>query len=87
MPTTWHGDRQDGIELRYDEDGDLDEVVLHVDGRCVLHVERMDNNYFWMGLYAAGHTAHANIGAKRADVAFRSAEGWRENNLSCAVED
>ena len=72
----WHGDSQDGIELRYQED-DLDEVLLYVGGRCVYHAERMDDSYFWMGLYAANNTAHINVGSVsgRANVEM-SGEGW-----------
>ena len=76
----WHGDEQDGIELRYQGD-DLDEVILYVGGRCVFHAERMDDTFFWMGLYAANHTVHVNAGSNsgRADVSL-SADGWEETH-------
>ncbi len=60
--TIFHGDETDGIELRYDHTGDLDEVVLYVGGECVFHSERMDNHWFWMGVYAKNHTARLTCG-------------------------
>ena len=76
----WHGDKTNGIEMRYQGD-DLDEVCLYVDGRCVFHSERMSDQMFWMGLYAKNHTAHVQCAsvAHKAHVCT-SAEGWADDN-------
>ena len=72
----WHGDKRDGIEYRWTEDGDLDEICMYVAGKCVLHIERMSDCYYWMGFYTAGGEGSATIGSKnlRSHVAFFQAE-------------
>lgn len=73
----WHGNEQDGIEFRWIDD-DLDEICLYVGGKCVMHVERMGDNHFWMGLYTATHDGHCMFGSSttRAAVKFYQAEGF-----------
>jgi hypothetical protein len=39
------------IELRYDSKGEIDEILLSVDGDCVFHMERMDKRFWWSALY------------------------------------
>jgi hypothetical protein len=60
-----HTKRFGGIEMRFQEDG-LDEVIARV---ATVHIERMDDNWFWIGIEDAnGHLVHVHIGAKRARV-------------------
>src|SRR3972149_4554725 len=71
-----HGDKTNGIEFRWQGD-DLDEVCMYVGGECVLHVERMSEKNYWMGLYGATHEAHLHFGSSgKAKVKFYSAEAW-----------
>lgn len=58
--SVWQGDKTNGIEFRYQEK-DLDEIVMYIDGKCVLHIERMYDTNFWMGLYSEKHTAHVHM--------------------------
>ena len=69
--TTKIGNDQNGIEFRAYDDGTLDEVVVKVGGEVIVHVEQMDKNYFWMGLYVGPHSAHVHFAAKRANVTCR----------------
>lgn len=40
------------IEIRPNEDGTIDEIVLlDTDGRVVFHLEQMDDTDYWVGLY------------------------------------
>lgn len=75
----WFGDEKDGIEVRWQGD-DIDEVLVYVDGRVVMHAERMSDTYFWIGLYALRHTVHINLGSvnNRSHVEFGEPEGWEE---------
>lgn len=74
-----HGDTTNGIELRYYDDGSLDEAVVYVDGKCVFHLEQMHDMCFWMGLYAGGHTAHVNIISKnKRSHLTAGADGWED---------
>ena len=62
----WHGNKQDGIQLCYKEQVDtgnykLDEIFQHVNGKCVLHIERMDDKNFFVGIYAKNHTARVHV--------------------------
>lgn len=42
----------EGIEVRYHEDGTVDEVIVFDrNGRCLLHMEQMADSCFWIGLY------------------------------------
>jgi hypothetical protein len=74
----------DGVEYRYDEDGDLDEIVVLVQGRCILHVERMHDTYFWMGISTDKIEASATFGAKngRSHVKFTTAEAFPSHDDS-----
>lgn len=63
----WLGDNQNGVEFRRHEDGTIDEVCVYIDGQCVVHTERMDDTYFWMGIYTK---------AGDASVTFHS-KSWR----------
>jgi hypothetical protein len=76
--STLHGDQEDGIEIRRDEEGELDEIIVYRDGRCVVHIEAMSDQMFWMSLASKRFVAHCNVGAKRAHVKFFSAEVFRE---------
>lgn len=61
----WYGDSTNGIEFRQlDSADELDEVLLYVDGKCVVHLEAMSETSYWIGLYAKGHEAHLHIGSK-----------------------
>jgi hypothetical protein len=79
----WFGDRQDGIEYRWDGDN-LDEIVVYVAGKVVLHVEQMSDTCYWMGIYVKDYEGAANFGSsnKRSHVKFYAAEGFK--NLAAA---
>ena len=38
-------------EIRLDENGTVDEILIYVDGKCVLHTERLDKHLFYVGVY------------------------------------
>ena len=43
--------KRNGVELRASEHGGLDEAILTIGGRVVLHIECMNETEFWLGLY------------------------------------
>lgn len=45
------------VELRFNPNGTLDEVVLMKAGECVFHLEYLDNGHVWMGL----DNVHVNL--------------------------
>ena len=54
------------IEVRNKPDGSVDEVVMMIGGKCVLHLEYMDDNYIWIGVYdQEGEMAHIRLTAKK----------------------
>jgi hypothetical protein len=59
--------------LRDDGQGDLDEVVAHAAG---VHLERMGDNNWWLGIQVAGEVLHVSIGAKRATVTATASEDY-----------
>jgi hypothetical protein len=42
------------VEVRSDEDGAVDEVLLHDATRCLFHLERMSKDSWWFGIYPEG---------------------------------
>lgn len=77
--SVWHGTKRDGIEIRY-QGGEVDEVCLYRSGDCVFHLEQMSDVCFWMGLYAAGHTAHVNVFSKNVQsFVGANADGWEND--------
>lgn len=59
-------------ELRYDEEGNLDEVV----GTGTIHLERMDDGHIWIGLTLPGaeDDVHLDIygASKRSKIRMRA---------------
>lgn len=39
------------VEVRRNDDGTIDEVLLYVGERCVFHLEQMDKRGWYFGLY------------------------------------
>jgi len=39
------------VEVRPNEDGTVDEVIINVGGRCVFHLEQMDDDAYWFAIY------------------------------------
>lgn len=79
---TLYGDTNDGIELRrHDGESQLDELLVYVGGRCVLHVEQMSDQSYWLGIEAGGYECHTHIAAKngRSHVAM-TADVWEESH-------
>lgn len=58
------GDKTDGIELRYGDDGFLDEIVVYRDGQCCVHIEAMSEKCYWMSLKSERFEVHANCFSK-----------------------
>ncbi len=42
------------VEVRNNDDGTVDEVLLYVGKRCVFHLEQMDTGAWWFALYPEG---------------------------------
>ena len=58
-------EKRDNIEIRLHKDGTLDEIVIddpHT-GKCLFHVEQMDDHYFWMRAYGTTQDLVVHIGA------------------------
>jgi hypothetical protein len=62
----WIGDKQNGIELRRCDGGeDLDELVMYIDNKCIMHMEATSAVNYWFGFYLPdGKEVHMNIGSK-----------------------
>ncbi len=46
------------VEIRYNDDGTVDEIIVmsgdrKAGGVCLLHLEQMDDGYYWIGLASA----------------------------------
>jgi len=56
-PSRWAGEEATvamRVEERRNDDGTLDEVLLFDGERCVFHLEQMDKNAWYFGLYPDG---------------------------------
>ena len=64
---------QGDVEVRYDEDGELDEVVAK---NATVHLEKMDHSQFVLIVETARERICVEVGARRAPV--RGFESWRD---------
>jgi hypothetical protein len=57
-------EKRDNVEVRLHNDGTLDEIVItdHAD-RCIMHLEQMDDHYYWMRVYGITQDLVVHIGA------------------------
>ena len=53
------------VELRYNDNGTLDEAIIYINGVCVYHLEQMDDGYWWMGLESDKGQVHINLATKK----------------------
>lgn len=64
----------DNIVIRRNDDGSLDEIVAE---NVMVHLEQMDDGYWWLGIKtAAGETLHVDLQTRRrahidANVEYR----------------
>jgi len=76
----WIGDKQNGIELRQDGDAVasngleiLDELVLYLDGKCVMHMEATSQVNYWFGFHLPdGSEVHMNVCSKNLKAHVRA---------------
>lgn len=55
-------DAQNGIVVRKNEDGSLDELFLYARGEVILHLEDLGSNGWWIGCYPPnGDDWHLNF--------------------------
>lgn len=55
------------VERRNTEAGDVDEVLLYRNDECLMHLEYMDEDLIWIGLYEEGRgscLSHVNISSE-----------------------
>ena len=64
-------------EIRLDAHGELDEVVAD---RCSVHLERMDEGFWWMKVYLEDGTAiEVNLASNRPQRTVVHATAWRDD--------
>lgn len=69
-------DAQNGIVVRKNEDGTLDEILMYSRGEVVFHLESMGSNGWWSGLYPPnGDAWHLNFGPGRVIASQQCADG------------
>jgi hypothetical protein len=57
-------ERRDNIEIGLNKDGTLDEILVYdKHGKCLFHLEQMDDSYYWMRAYGITQDLIAHIGA------------------------
>lgn len=55
------------VEVRMDDDGKFDELVIQEDCASSVHFEMMDDNTLWIGLYPLGpkgNCVHVTVSAR-----------------------
>ena len=71
----WYGDSTNGIEIRK-QGGEIDEVLLYVNGKCVTHLETMSDKCVFAWFQVQGQEVTANLCAE--DSVF--SEVYREDS-------
>ena len=53
----------EGIEIRYNEDGTVDEILVYdkATKTCLFHMEQMTDASYWIGLYGYGDVANEGV--------------------------
>jgi hypothetical protein len=52
------------LELGLNADGSVDEILIYdKDGKCLFHLEQMDEHYYWLRAYGTEKDLVAHIGA------------------------
>lgn len=51
-------------EVRRNDDGTIDEVLLYVDGKCVFHMEQMSKKSWYFGLYLQDEIEQFSVSSK-----------------------
>lgn len=77
MATKWFGNKDNGLELRYGDVGPpdnevLDELVLWMNGKAVMHMEAMSDVCYWFGFNLDDHQVHMNISSKNLKSHIRA---------------
>src|SRR4030042_3146575 len=57
----------DGIEITYMGTGknkNIDDVSVSIDGKCIVHIEQMDDNHYWMAIYLPDKTVYLHFMAE-----------------------
>jgi hypothetical protein len=49
------------FEVRPNDDGSVDEVLVYVDGECVFHLEQLDDDAYWFAWYGDEPERHFAI--------------------------
>ncbi len=51
------------VEIRYHDDGTVDEIIVKSNGVCLFHLEQMSNRSYWIGLASADgeNTVHVDV--------------------------
>lgn len=54
------------IDIRRNDDGSLDEIAAP---SATIHLERLDDNHWWLRIEQDGRLYHVNFTARRAKIA------------------
>lgn len=60
-----------GFEVRPNDDGTIDEVLISVAGQCVFHLEQLDDDAYWFAFYGGGdgtNDRHFDVRRRKRDV-------------------
>lgn len=53
----------DQVCIGYNANGTVDEIVLYdKDGRCLFHMEQMDNHWHWFAIYGSQKEVRGQVG-------------------------
>ena len=59
------GDEENGVYLRPGEDEVLDEIIIYIGGKCIVHMKATSAVNYWFGIYLpGGEEFHMNVGSK-----------------------
>lgn len=58
-------------EVRKDKAGRLDEILLYADGKCLMHLERMDKTHVWFVLHTDAADRHFRLTTWKDTIALR----------------
>ncbi len=56
------------FEVRPNDDGTIDEVLIYKGAECVFHLEQLDDDHYWFAWYGESDTAPSLDGDRHFDI-------------------
>jgi hypothetical protein len=80
----WDDSRPVRFEVRPNDDGSVDEVLIYVGAECIFHLEQLDYDAYWFAWYGDGmdRDRHFDIRRRKRSVVISERDTGRESSAT-----